>query len=127
MAQGMPVVLFLAGGRASMIRVRFDTVVIRSHNYDAFRFWRLSSVEMLAKRYSYIAGLAPGRPAGGHMKHRWEDCEKQRLTQATVCGKTAKRAGEERMLPKHLCTRKLHERSGCQKQLYARRLRNKDV
>ena len=43
------------------------------------------------------------------MKHRWEDCEKQRLTQATVCRKTAKRAGEERMLPKHLCARKLQE------------------
>ena len=107
--------------------VRFDTVVIRSYNDDAFRFWRLGSVEMLVKCYSYIAGLAPGRPTGGHMKRRWEDFKRQRLTQATVCRKTAKRAGEERMLPKHLCARNLHECSGFQKQLYARKLRNKDV
>ena len=42
------------------------------------------------------------------MKRRWE-CEKQKLTQATVCRKAAKRAGEERVLPKHLCARKLQE------------------
>ena len=43
------------------------------------------------------------------MKCRWEDCEKRRLTQETVFRKTAKKAGEERMLPKHPCARKLQE------------------
>ena len=31
-------------------------------------------MEMLAKRNRILIG--PGRPAGGRMKRRWEDCEK---------------------------------------------------
>ena len=37
-----------------------------------------------------------------------EDCEKRRLTRATVCRKNVKKAGEL-MLPKHPCVRKLQE------------------
>ena len=66
----------LPGGGLYDQGAKFNTVVIRSRSYGAFRFLearfggRLGSVEMLVKRNSYIAGLAPGRPAVGHMKRR---------------------------------------------------------